>query len=250
MKAQNFQELPPTCRQGKFYFSFKGRKSQFGTSQGKLRICSMPGAFLVLGLIVVFVGSSMAVAGYWRYGKSSPSRTKSISEPQRSGWRLGSKDLLPSASLIHTEWMKLLGPVMVGVGLFILICAITVLYENRDRETKMLAAQVRREICTVSTSIPSADIKDTTDASSMVKPYPWIQTSPPPPLNMFYLHKLATSEPLLQTQSRKDRQDDQQDLHQPSPIHHHEVERPHTLHRSCNSSQTEISINCGPERGQ
>lgn len=34
----------------------------------------------------------------------------------------------------HIERMKLAGPVVMGVGLFIFICAATLLYENRDRE--------------------------------------------------------------------------------------------------------------------
>lgn len=38
-----------------------------------------------------------------------------------------------SASLVHNEQMKMLGPVLVGVGLFVLICVIAVVYENRDR---------------------------------------------------------------------------------------------------------------------
>lgn len=111
------------------------------------------------------------MAGYWPYRMSEssmlgPSKANSLSELQSSGRR--SKGLLSSASLIHNERMKLLGPVIVGVGLFILICAITVLYENRDRKTEMLAAQIDR-ICTVSTSIPLADIKETTDAKTMIK---------------------------------------------------------------------------------
>ncbi|KAM9722683.1 uncharacterized protein ACNS7B_018308 [Menidia menidia] len=34
----------------------------------------------------------------------------------------------------HVERMKLAGPVVMGVGLFVFICAATLLYENRDRE--------------------------------------------------------------------------------------------------------------------
>ncbi|KAJ8373222.1 hypothetical protein AAFF_G00267140 [Aldrovandia affinis] len=36
--------------------------------------------------------------------------------------------------------MKLIGPIVMGVGLFIFICANTMLYENRDRETQRLLA--------------------------------------------------------------------------------------------------------------
>lgn len=211
MKAQNFQEVPPTCSGGKLYLSFKGRKKKLGVIQGKLRVRSMPGAFLVLGLLVVFVGSSMALAGYWN-----------LPEPQSSGLGLASTDRPPSAGLLPSERMKVLGAVLVGVGLFLLICASTVLFENRDRETQMLAAQARSVICTL-----SADIRETRAASSVVQQYPWTQTSKAPPLNKVYRPEPATSEPLLPTQARQDLQDYQRD---PGPaVHHREVERPHTL---------------------
>lgn len=62
---------------------------------------------------MVLVGLSVAVAGYVSAG------------PKPTG-RRGST---------HVERMKLAGPVVMGVGLFIFICAATLLYENRDRES-------------------------------------------------------------------------------------------------------------------
>ncbi|XP_009988718.1 PREDICTED: transmembrane protein 200B, partial [Tauraco erythrolophus] len=38
----------------------------------------------------------------------------------------------------HSEKLKLIGPVIMGIGLFIFICANTMLYENRDMETRRL----------------------------------------------------------------------------------------------------------------
>ncbi|XP_017280489.1 transmembrane protein 200B [Kryptolebias marmoratus] len=80
----------------------------------KLRLGSPPGVWLLLGALVVLVGLSVAVAGYVAAG------------PKVAGGR-GST---------HVERMKLAGPVVMGVGLFIFICAATLLYENRDRETR------------------------------------------------------------------------------------------------------------------
>uniref|UniRef100_A0A8C0YJU1 Transmembrane protein 200B n=1 Tax=Cyprinus carpio TaxID=7962 RepID=A0A8C0YJU1_CYPCA len=141
-------------------FSLHSRRKKEGVIQGKLRIRSMPGAFLVLGVVVVVVGTSLAVAGYWPYRahRSSVDTTEEGSSGSASGWGLGSKGLFSAASLVHSERMKLLGPVIMGVGLFILICANTVLYENRDRETQMLLAQMRSVICSVSAAVPSADL--------------------------------------------------------------------------------------------
>ncbi|TKS88167.1 Transmembrane protein 200A [Collichthys lucidus] len=163
-KARDATTTSPTCH-GKSRFTLRGRKKKDGVIQGKLRIRSMPGAFLVLGVIVVVVGTALAMAGYWPYqiARSSilgAAEGESISESQTSGWSLGAKGFLSAASLIHSERMKLLGPVIMGVGLFILICANTVLYENRDRETQMLLAQMRSVMCSVSTVIPSAELKE------------------------------------------------------------------------------------------
>lgn len=66
----------------------------------------------MLGVVVVLVGMGVAVAGYVS------------AAPKPTGGR-GST---------HVERMKLAGPVVMGVGLFIFICAATLLYENRDLE--------------------------------------------------------------------------------------------------------------------
>ena len=78
----------------------------------KLRLASGPGVWLLLGALVVLVGMSVAVAGYVS------------AAPKPVSGRGGT----------HAERMKLTGPVVMGVGLFIFICAATLLYENRDRE--------------------------------------------------------------------------------------------------------------------
>lgn len=80
----------------------------------RLRLRSPPGAWLLAGVVVVMVGMFVAVAGY------------ASSTPNPVGGRGSS----------HSERMKLLGPVVMGFGLFIFICAGTLLYENRDRENR------------------------------------------------------------------------------------------------------------------
>lgn len=78
----------------------------------KLHLRSAPGVWLMLGVAVVLVGMGVAVAGYVS------------AVPKPTGGRGGS----------HVERMKLAGPVVMGVGLFIFICAATLLFENRDLE--------------------------------------------------------------------------------------------------------------------
>ncbi|XP_037650615.1 transmembrane protein 200A [Sebastes umbrosus] len=256
-KARGVSPPSPPCPR-KSHFILRGRKKKDGVIRGKLRIRSIPGAFLVLGIIVVVVGTALAVAGYWPYRITRSSilgvaEAESVAESQTSGWSLGAKGLLSTASLIHSERMKLLGPVIMGVGLFILICANTVLYENRDRETQMLLAQMRSVICSVSAAVPSADLQEIATANSMAKHYQWVSSLPAAHLNILCLQQ-ASSEPLLQTRHTRDQEDIvegiyQQAVLQTQALHHQESEPPPSLHSShsdsCNSSQTDFNTQSG-----
>ncbi|XP_012686841.1 transmembrane protein 200A [Clupea harengus] len=201
MKTQttNPEGRTPT-RQRLSRFRIRSRKKKEGVIQGKLRIKSLPGAFLVLGVVVVVVGTALAVAGYWPYRSQRSSLPGQggvvLTDSQGSGW-----GLLTAASLIHSERMKLLGPVIMGVGLFILICANTVLYENRDRETQMLLAQMRNVICSVSAVVPSADLAELAVSSLTARHYQWVSSLPAAHLNILCLQDLTSSEPLLHVKS-------------------------------------------------
>ncbi|XP_044027431.1 transmembrane protein 200A [Siniperca chuatsi] len=254
-KTRGVTTTSPSCRR-KSRFTLRGRNKKDGVVQGRLRIRSMPGVFLVLGVIVVVVGTALAVAGYWPYRISRSSilgaaEGESISESQTSGWSLGAKGLLSTASLIHSERMKLLGPVIMGVGLFILICANTVLYENRDRETQMLLAQMRSVICSVSAAVPSADLKEIAAANSMAKHYQWVNSLPAAHLNILCLQQLASSEPLLQTTHPRDQEDSREGFYQQAVLHHQESEPAPCLHSShsisCNSCPTDFNTQASAE---
>uniref|UniRef100_A0A8C5LVX3 Transmembrane protein 200B n=1 Tax=Leptobrachium leishanense TaxID=445787 RepID=A0A8C5LVX3_9ANUR len=90
--------------------------------KGKLRFHSLPGAFVFLGFFLVLVGLTVAVFGYWTHKPDGPSPTTPPPVPPKP----------------YAERLKLIGPVIMGVGLFIFICANTLLYENRDTETRQL----------------------------------------------------------------------------------------------------------------
>ncbi|KAM6974013.1 LOW QUALITY PROTEIN: transmembrane protein 200A-like [Tautogolabrus adspersus] len=258
MKTQKAEGVTasPSCKR-KRRFTLRGRKKKARGVRGKLRMRSMPGAFLVLGIIVVVVGTALAVAGYWPYRISRSSLMGSaagegISESQSSGWTIGAKGLLSTASLIHSERMKLLGPVIMGVGLFILICANTVLYENRDRETQMLLAQMRSVICSVSAAVPSADLTEIAAANSMAKHYQWVSSLPAAHLNILCLQQMTSSEPLLQTRTPIDQEDGIEGVYQQAVLHHQDSETTPSLHSShsdsCNSSQTDFNTQVGAEQ--
>lgn len=105
----------PSClRACRRYLS--GKRCRFHT---RLPLRSAPGVWLLLGVLVVLVGMAVAVAGYVTAAASNK-----LAGGGGSGGRGGS----------HVERMKLAGPVVMGVGLFIFICAATLLFENRDLE--------------------------------------------------------------------------------------------------------------------
>ncbi|XP_037120286.1 transmembrane protein 200A [Syngnathus acus] len=215
-------------------FTLRGRKKKDGVIRGKLRLRSIAGAFLVLGVMVVTVGTALAVAGYRmsRLSILGAAEGNRLSQP-RGNWSLGAKGFLSSVSMIHCERMKLLGPVIMGVGLFILICANTVLYENRDRETQMLLAQMRNVICSVSAAVPSADLRQMALANAVSKHH-WVSTLPAAQLNSLCRQQLASSEPVLQSGAAVYRQTE--------ALHHQESSAPPTSTdcSSCNSSRMDL----------
>uniref|UniRef100_A0A3Q3X1V0 Uncharacterized protein n=1 Tax=Mola mola TaxID=94237 RepID=A0A3Q3X1V0_MOLML len=261
MKTQKSRGVTAISCREKSHFTVRGRKKKGGMIQGKLRVRSMPGAFLVLGVIVVVVGTALAMMGYWPYRISKTSILgvsdgDSIPESQTSGLGLGAKGLLSTASLIHSERMKLLGPVIMGVGLFILICANTVLNENRDRETQMLLAQMRSVICSVSTTVPSADLKEIAGTNSMAQPYQCVSTLPDAHLNILCLEQLASSEALLQTNRLRGLENCGQGIYELAALQmeapHHPDSDPSLSHRSFHSnsyksSQSDLNGQFGAE---
>ncbi|XP_058051277.1 transmembrane protein 200B isoform X2 [Ahaetulla prasina] len=119
---------------------FRRKPSPQTVVKGQLRMRSPSGVFVMVGISVVLVGMTIAVIGYW------PHRTKSGSGRPGSSNVTGDirkeMKVSPQArSIIHSEKLKLIGPVVMGVGLFIFICANTMLYENRDMETRLLMQQ-------------------------------------------------------------------------------------------------------------
>lgn len=173
-------------------FTFRARKKKDAAIRGKLRLRSLAGAFLALGVIVVTLGAALAVAGYRMSRRSvagAAAEGDGVPEPAGNRSR-GAQGFLSSLS----ERMKLLGPVIMGVGLFILICANTVLYENRDRETQVLLAQMRSVICSVSAAVPSAELREMAVANFVSKHH-WVSTLPAAQLNSFGRQRPASAEP-------------------------------------------------------
>ncbi|NWT91450.1 T200B protein, partial [Urocynchramus pylzowi] len=103
--------------------------------KGRLRMRSPAGAFVMVGVSVVLVGMTIAVVGYWPHRghggtEASAGNTSVVGDVRR--------EVAAGRHVPHSEKLKLIGPVIMGIGLFIFICANTMLYENRDMETRQL----------------------------------------------------------------------------------------------------------------
>ncbi|XP_072741344.1 transmembrane protein 200B [Ciconia boyciana] len=103
--------------------------------KGQLRMRSPSGAFVMVGISVVLVGMTIAVVGYWPHrgpgGTGAGAGNASTTGDVR-------REVAAGRHVPHSEKLKLIGPVIMGIGLFIFICANTMLYENRDMETRRL----------------------------------------------------------------------------------------------------------------
>ncbi|NXX15661.1 T200B protein, partial [Podargus strigoides] len=116
--------------------------------KGQLRMRSPSGAFVVVGISVVLVGMTIAVVGYWPHrgagGSGAGAGNASIAGDMR-------REVAAGRHVPHSEKLKLIGPVIMGIGLFIFICANTMLYENRDMETRRL---MQKGLCSMAAGVP------------------------------------------------------------------------------------------------
>ncbi|XP_070589596.1 transmembrane protein 200A [Erythrolamprus reginae] len=107
--------------------------------RGKIRLYSPSGFFLVLGVLISFLGIAMAILGYWPPKDSflEPEDSLSLNGTQLIGKGDGFV-LRFLEQHLHSDKMKMLGPFTMGIGIFIFICANAMLHENRDKETKII----------------------------------------------------------------------------------------------------------------
>uniref|UniRef100_A0A8C5TQH2 Transmembrane protein 200C n=1 Tax=Malurus cyaneus samueli TaxID=2593467 RepID=A0A8C5TQH2_9PASS len=110
-------QIPKRKRKAK-----KKRKNDVVVVKGKLKLCSLSGFVALCGILVLLVGIALAVVGYW---------------PNQEGASAGFLFRLFS-SYLHSDKLKVLGPLIMGIGIFLFICANAVLHENRDKKTKII----------------------------------------------------------------------------------------------------------------
>ncbi|XP_078711922.1 uncharacterized protein LOC144931670 [Lampetra fluviatilis] len=168
--------------------------------RGKVQMCSLSGVVVCLGLLVVLVGISMTVMGYWPRRRPPGAAFEPPGEGNGSAFQQQQQQLwwhqqqqhqqqedqqqnqqqqlrLPARGsvvafvvrhLLHSERMKLLGPLLMGVGIFVFICANAVLHENRDRETRIIHL---RDIYSTVIDVNVMHAKQASDALSGYEPW-------------------------------------------------------------------------------
>ncbi|XP_015714033.1 transmembrane protein 200A isoform X1 [Coturnix japonica] len=132
--------------------------------RGKIRLYSPSGFFLVLGVLIAFLGIAMAILGYWPQKEQLLASEDSISVNETQVLRnQGSILLRFFEQHVHSDKMKMLGPFTMGIGIFIFICANAILHENRDKETKIIHM---RDIYSTVIDIHTLRIKEQKQLSS------------------------------------------------------------------------------------
>ncbi|XP_066508854.1 transmembrane protein 200C-like [Hoplias malabaricus] len=139
----------------------KKRKNDVVVVKGKLNLCSVSGMAAAFGVLVLIVGIAMAVLGYWPKQKlarpvKQPGNLDKISQ-QGSNFTSNNKlsndsdakPVSPASRHVgffegffsnyqYSDNLKVFGPLVMGIGIFLFICANAVLHENRDKKTKII----------------------------------------------------------------------------------------------------------------
>ncbi|RVE59172.1 hypothetical protein OJAV_G00201760 [Oryzias javanicus] len=93
-----------------------------------------------------------------REAQGGATRTESESDERDEGFNLtesinGTSQRIPQSFLeellnrlaslryLYSDWLKVFGPLIMGIGIFLFICANAVLHENRDKKTKIINLQ-------------------------------------------------------------------------------------------------------------
>ncbi|XP_076827796.1 transmembrane protein 200C [Brachyhypopomus gauderio] len=180
----------------------KKRKSEVVVVKGKLKLFSISGLVAALGILVLLVGIALAVLGYWPKDSlyplltpnslHKPQRPEDVRVPKSMNWTTngklihqlnghtlisnhsnGTAENLPKLGAfaeflnrhLYSDKLKVFGPLIMGIGIFLFICANAVLHENRDKKTKIINL---RDIYSTVIDIHSLRTKDNASHNGFV----------------------------------------------------------------------------------
>ncbi|XP_051554614.1 transmembrane protein 200C-like [Myxocyprinus asiaticus] len=148
----------------------KKRKNDVVVVKGKVKLCSVSGLVAALGVLILLVGIAMAVLGYWPKENAEypegPIRTANVQRihfevanftsnnkfsvqsklNQTDSTRNSTSPTTQSvgffaslfATYLYSDNLRVFGPLVMGIGIFLFICANAVLHEDRDKKTKII----------------------------------------------------------------------------------------------------------------
>ncbi|KAJ8379005.1 hypothetical protein AAFF_G00232340 [Aldrovandia affinis] len=178
----------------------KKRKNDVVVVKGRLKLFSISGLVAAVGVVILLVGVAMAVLGYWP--KESPAYpefklSERLSKYRSSynktlfgstNWTISSEVVVQMGQMnysqtnatgtptlgfidkilaryLYSDRLKVYGPLIMGIGIFLFICANAVLHENRDRKTKIINL---RDIYSTVIDIHGLRTKDCTPLNGFV----------------------------------------------------------------------------------
>lgn len=131
----------------------KKRKNDVVVVKGKVKLCSVSGLVAALGVFILLIGIAMAVLGYWPRENNQKfiGPVRRIKEENfTSNNKLVMSNNLDGANssagffeslftgYLYSDNLKVFGPLVMGIGIFLFICANAVLHEDRDKKTKII----------------------------------------------------------------------------------------------------------------
>lgn len=131
----------------------KKRKNDVVVVKGKVKLCSVSGLVAALGILILLFGIAMAVLGYWPRERTDTATRRAkqanltsndtsevsseLADRNSSSRSLGFFQSL-FAGYLYSDNLKVFGPLVMGIGIFLFICANAVLHEDRDKKTKII----------------------------------------------------------------------------------------------------------------
>ncbi|XP_078251436.1 transmembrane protein 200C-like [Rhinoraja longicauda] len=121
----------------------KTTKNNVVILKAKLKLCSIPGLITAFGILVMLGGIVMVIMGYWPLAYKI---CKTISHNATSNNMTAETTTLEiisgfMAGSAQSDKLKIFGPLVIGIGIFLFICANAVLHESRDKKTKIINMQ-------------------------------------------------------------------------------------------------------------
>uniref|UniRef100_A0A673HBI5 Transmembrane protein 200C n=1 Tax=Sinocyclocheilus rhinocerous TaxID=307959 RepID=A0A673HBI5_9TELE len=128
----------------------KKRNNDVVVVKGKVKLCSVSGLVAALGVLILMIGIVMTVLGYWPRSNNEKFMRRIKEENLTSNNELVISNELDGAntssgffeslfaSYLYSDDLKVFGPLVMGIGIFLFICANAVLHEDRDKKTKII----------------------------------------------------------------------------------------------------------------